>query len=85
VGAVVVVSGEDLVTAPLLPVYEALGLEWDPATSGSVSAELGREVELDEMIDALVARLGETDEIVEAELDEETLALARRLLEESAR
>jgi hypothetical protein len=42
-------------------------------------------VELDEMIDALVARLGENDEIVEAELDEETLALARRLLEESAR
>jgi octanoyl-[GcvH]:protein N-octanoyltransferase len=84
VGAVVVVSGEDLVTAPLVPVYEALELEWDPATSGSVAAELGRDVELNEMIDALVARLGETDEIVEADVDDETLALAHRLLEESA-
>jgi octanoyl-[GcvH]:protein N-octanoyltransferase len=85
VGAVVVVSGEDLVTAPLVPVYEALELEWDPATSGSVSAELGREVDLDEMTDALVARLAQTDEIIESDVDDETMALARRLLADSAR
>ena len=84
VGCVIVVSGEDLVTGPLVPVYEALGLEWDPATSGSVSAQLGRPVEPDEVIDALVARLAESDELVETDLDAETLALARRLLEDES-
>jgi lipoate-protein ligase A len=85
VGAVVVVSGEDLVTAPLVPVYKALELEWDPATSGSVAAELGRPVELGEVIDALVARLTETDEIVESGVDDETLALAHELVTSSKR
>ena len=43
VGVVIVVSGEDLVREALVPVYEALDLDWDPDTSGSVAAELGRE------------------------------------------
>ena len=58
VGVVIVVSGEELVREALVPVYEALDLDWDPATSGSVAAELGREVDPDEVTDALVARLG---------------------------
>ena len=68
--------------APRCPVYEALGLDWDPATSGSVAAELGREVELDEVVEALVAGLDRDNVVTEAELDEETLALASRLLED---
>ena len=34
VGVVIVACGEDLVREVLVPVYEALGLEWDPATVG---------------------------------------------------
>ena len=82
VGVVIVVSGEDLVREALVPVYEALELDWDPATSGSVAAELGRDVEVDEVIDALTARLGRDNVVTETELDEDTLALARRMLED---
>src|SRR3954453_18516791 len=35
-GAVVVAAGAERVREPLVPVYEALGLEWDPASAGSV-------------------------------------------------
>ena len=82
VGVVIVVSGEDLVREALVPVYEALGLDWDPATSGSIAAELGRDVELDEVVEALVARLDRDNVVAEAELDDDTLALARRMLED---
>ncbi len=81
VGGVVVVSGEGLVRTALEPVYRALELDWEPETSGSVSAELGREVDPDEMIEALIEQLSGTNVISEAELDEQTLALARSLLE----
>ena len=79
---VIVVSGEELVREALVPVYEALELDWDPYTSGSLAAELGREVDPDEVTDALVARLGRDNVVSEAELDDETLALARRLLDD---
>ena len=82
VGAVIVVSGDGLVRRALEPVYEALELDWEPETSASVTAELGREVELDEVIEALIEELGRANVITEAELDRETLALAHRLLEE---
>jgi lipoate-protein ligase A len=85
VGVVIVVSGEELVREALVPVYEALELDWDPDTSGSVAAELGREVDPDEVTDALVARLGRDNVVSEAELDDETLALARRLLDDHDR
>lgn len=40
VGGVIVVEGADLVRDALDPVYRALGLEWAPATSGSVGEEV---------------------------------------------
>src|SRR4051794_36180173 len=40
-GGVVVASGGAEITRVLIPVYRALELDWDPATSGSVSDELG--------------------------------------------
>ena len=85
VGVVIVVSGEGLVRDALVPVYEALELDWNPDTTGSVAAALGREVSLDEVTEALVARLGSDNVLTEAELDKETLALARRLLQGDAR
>jgi octanoyl-[GcvH]:protein N-octanoyltransferase len=75
-GGVVVASGGGEVARALEPVYEALELDWDPATSGSVSEELGREVDPGEVEEALIAELGRRYELVDAELDEETMQLA---------
>jgi octanoyl-[GcvH]:protein N-octanoyltransferase len=95
VGGVVVISGAKLVRRVLVPVYEALELDWDPATAGSVADELGAfatsgtpgsEVSLmDEAEGALLAALGERYELEQAELDAETLDRARRLLDEGRR
>src|SRR5919197_4771892 len=48
-GGVVVASGGDEIARVLIPVYEALELEWEPETSGSVADELGREVDVGEL------------------------------------
>jgi lipoate-protein ligase A len=76
-GGVVVASGGREVARALVPVYAALELDWDPATSGSVSEELGREVDPGELEEALIGELGKSYELVDAELDEETVELAR--------
>ena len=85
VGIVVVASGEEEIRDVLVPVYRELGLEWDPATAGSASAELGREVPAEAVADALIAELGATHEIEEADVDEGTMELARELLAEGGR
>ena len=82
VGVVVVASGADEIRRVLVPVYEALGLDWEPGTAGSASEELGREVAAEELADALVAELDRRYELEQAEVDEPTLELARRLLAE---
>jgi octanoyl-[GcvH]:protein N-octanoyltransferase len=79
VGGVVVVGDSDRVRDILVPVYRALELEWDPATVGSVSDELGRAVPLAEVEDAILAQLSGRYEIDEETFDEATLALAERL------
>jgi octanoyl-[GcvH]:protein N-octanoyltransferase len=81
-GGVVVASGGAEVARVLVPVYEALELEWDPATSGDVSAELGRQVDPGEIEEALIAELARSYELVDAELDEETM---RRAMADSGR
>jgi octanoyl-[GcvH]:protein N-octanoyltransferase len=78
VGGVVVVRDAGRVRDILLPVYAALGLDWDPATAGSVADEVPG-VDWEGAAGAVVAELAERYELVEATLDEETLALARRL------
>lgn len=77
-GGVVVANGGDAIAGVLVPVYEALELDWDPETSGSVAAELGREVDAGELEEALIAELGRRYELVDAELDEVTMELALR-------
>jgi octanoyl-[GcvH]:protein N-octanoyltransferase len=81
-GGVVVASGGREVARVLEPVYRALELDWDPATSGSVADELGREVDVGELEEALIAELAKRYELVDAELDEETMENAARSLEE---
>lgn len=81
-GGVVVASGGREVARVLVPVYEALGLDWDPGTSGSVSEELGREVDPGELEEAVIAELAKGYELVDWEIDEQTMRLAAEGLEQ---
>jgi lipoate-protein ligase A len=81
-GGVVVASGGREVADVLVPVYEALELDWKPETSGSVADELGRGVDVGELEEALIAELDKRYELVDAELDEVTVETAARSLEE---
>jgi octanoyl-[GcvH]:protein N-octanoyltransferase len=81
VGGVVVTDGAGRVRDALVPVYRELGLDWDPATAGSVAEEspgTGWEDVAAAIVEEYAARYG----LEEASLDEETLALARRLAPE---
>jgi octanoyl-[GcvH]:protein N-octanoyltransferase len=82
-GAVIVVSDSALVRDTLEPVYAALELDWDPATTGAVSDEVGPTT-LDAVEDAVITELAKEFELTEAELDAKTLELAAGL-EESHR
>jgi octanoyl-[GcvH]:protein N-octanoyltransferase len=77
-GGVVVVTDGAAVRDVLIPVYEALGLEWDPATAGSVEDDVPG-VSVEDVIDAIVAELGARYDVVPGELDATTLALAAEL------
>lgn len=77
-GAVVVVEREELIRVALEPVYSALDLDWDPATAGSAAAEVAG-ASLDEVEAALVGELAERHEIIDADVDPETLELAAGL------
>jgi lipoate-protein ligase A len=75
-GGVVVAWGGEEISRVLVPVYAALDLDWDPSTSGSVSEEIGRDVDVGELEGAVIAQLARSYELVDAELDEETVRLA---------
>lgn len=79
VGGVIVVTGATRVREVLLPVYQALGLDWDPGTVGSLVDEvpgLGWE----EAAGAVEAVFGERFDLREAGVDDETRSLARDLI-----
>ena len=80
-GTILVVEGEDRINEVLGPVYAALGVDWAPAASGSVGSE-SEGATWDRVRDALVAEYAREYDIVEADLDAETLARARALKEE---
>ena len=82
-GGVVVASGGPEIARVLEPVYRALELHWDPATSGSAADELDREVDVGEVEEALIAELTKRYELVDAELDEETVEMAASCAEAS--
>jgi hypothetical protein len=56
VGGVIVVRDSDRVSKALGPVYDAMQLEWDPETAGSVEDELGVATR-DEVAAALLVEL----------------------------
>lgn len=79
VGGVVVVTGSEEVRRVLVPVYRALGLEWDPATAGALEDEVpGVDWEGAEraVLDAFAARF----DVAEGTLPPATLEVARELL-----
>jgi len=78
VGGVIVVGGSGRLRELLVAVYDALGLEWNPGTVGSVEDEVGQ-VGLGAVEEALLARLARDWELVPARLDPEVLALAGEL------
>ena len=75
IGGVIVVDGADRIRDVLVPVYDALGLDWDPETTGSVADEIGP-VAFEDVVAAIRAELPPLDEVA---LDDATLALAERL------
>jgi octanoyl-[GcvH]:protein N-octanoyltransferase len=80
-GVVLVVSGEERINDVLRPVYEALDLPWESQVTGSVTAERP-DAGWDAVHDALLAEYARDYELVEGELDEATLGLARKLAPE---
>ncbi len=78
VGGVIVVSDPALANAALAPVYAALGLDWDPAVTGSVADEMpGATTE--QVAAAVLTEFGRRHELVPAEVDAATVELAERL------
>lgn len=78
VGGVLVAEGAERVRDILVPVYDAMGLEWRPGATGAVADEVPG-VGLDEVIEAVRDAFAADYELEEAELDPETLELAREL------
>ena len=81
VGGVVVVDGADRVNDVLVPVYRALGLEWRPEATGSVAQEAPGAT-WEQVAEAIEAEYAALYELVPADLDEQTLELARSLAPE---
>ena len=80
-GVVLVIEGDERINAVLDPVYAALNLDWDPAATGSVRAE-ARYAGWDAVSDAIVAEYAREYDLVEDEVDAETLELAKSLAPE---
>jgi octanoyl-[GcvH]:protein N-octanoyltransferase len=80
-GVVLVVEGEHRINEVLTPVYAALGLDWEPAVTGSVHTEVPSAT-WTSVSDALVTEYAREYDLTEAEVDPETLALAKELVAE---
>ena len=74
-GGVIVVGGAARVREVLVPVYDSLGLQWDPDTTGSIEDEIGP-IAFEDVTAAIRAELAPLEE---APLDAATLALAEQL------
>jgi octanoyl-[GcvH]:protein N-octanoyltransferase len=79
VGGVIVVSGSDRVRDVLIPVYRALDLDWDPATTGSLEDEVPG-VTWDRAREAVVEAFSRRFEVVPAGIGDREVALARNLV-----
>lgn len=78
VGGVVVVSQAERIREVLVPVYEALGLEWNPATAGALDDVIPG-VGLDEVRDAILTEVSEFATLEPGVLPTEVVEMGRRL------
>ncbi len=77
VGFVIAVRDAELIRGVLEPVYAALELEWNPSTVGAVEDEIAG-IDLATVEEALLDRIAAGSDLVETELDEETVELAAK-------
>ncbi len=78
VGCVIVAADSDGLRSALVPVYEALGLDWDPNTAGSVE-DVVPGIGAADVEQALRVALARRFELEKARFDDATLELAQRL------
>ena len=76
VGGVIVVGRSDLVRRALVPVYQVLGLEWDPATAGALG-DVDPSITVGAAADAVIAALADRFELAPVLFDEALVADAR--------
>ncbi len=79
VGGVIVVSGTALVRDVLVPVYESLGLDWEPATTGSVE-DAAPGATWDAVAEALINECAQACSTTEADLPAELVQEAVEML-----
>jgi octanoyl-[GcvH]:protein N-octanoyltransferase len=77
-GGVVVVSGAERIRDVLIPVYQALDLDWDPSTTGGLDNEVPG-IAWDEAERSIVKSFANRYDLEPGMITEETLALARTL------
>lgn len=77
-GAVIVVRDAARLRAVLEDVYAALGYDWEPATAGAIE-DAAPGTTVDDVERAVIAAYAAHHDLVQAELDAETLALAEEL------
>jgi len=74
----VVVTGGDLVRDILVPVYQALGLDWDPATAGALVDEVER-LTWEDAEDAVVRQFAARYPLEDGAVGEDVIRLAEEL------
>ena len=79
VGGVVVVDEGNRIRDVLVPVYRALGLDWDPRTAGAL-ADRSPGLDTDTVIPAIARRFGRHFDVVDGSLPHEVLTRAKALL-----
>ena len=78
VGGVVVVGRSVAIREALVPVYHALGLDWEPASVGSLEDELGS-IDAERVLRTILDEFAERYELIPGSLSDETRELAESL------
>lgn len=81
IGGVVVVDGGGMVRKALVPVYGALGLDWDPSTAGALSDTISG-IEPSDVVQAMIDRLQEEAPLETASLSGEVIEAAQGVVAE---
>ena len=79
VGGVIVVNDASSIRDVLIPVYDELGVPWDPNTVGSIEDELGAPRDIEKVADTFIAEFADRFALEEGLLDDATLAEAESL------